>query len=114
VSRSFTLPAPNKDERRLEIQGGIVKGTTIVGGHSDRLGLQFRNPDSEPQFNVVITLEFDKIGLAGKEVTAVSDMETGEAVRYRVKDNKLTIAVDVPALDVKAYKVTLYSCVECP
>jgi hypothetical protein len=95
-----------KDERGLEIQGGIVKGTTIVGEHSDRLGLQLRNPDSEPQFNVVITLEFDKIGLAGKEVTTVSDMETGEAVLYRVKDNKLTITVDVPALDVKAYKVT--------
>jgi len=94
-----------KDERGLTLSNANVKGTTIVGKNQDRLGVQLRNLSTTAQ-TVTVTIDYGKIGLSGKTVGSVVNIEGSASVSYTTGMNSVTFTVSIPANDVKAFKVS--------
>jgi hypothetical protein len=93
-----------KDERGLGISNPSIRGTSIVARGNGRLGLQLRNVSGVSQSGT-ITLNYGAIGLGGKFVNSVQNIEGGANVSFTRGTNSVSFPVTVPAGDVRAFRV---------
>lgn len=95
-----------KAENGLATTNGNVLSSLIIGSDSDRIGIQLCNETDAVQ-TTLVKVSYGTLGLSGKCVAAVNNIENGTAISYQNANSDVFFWITIPAHDIAAIKVTL-------